>query len=430
MREDSAYPEASYYTATANPHKAFPPLKGDVKADICVIGGGYAGLSAALHLAERGYKVVLLEANRAGWGASGRNGGQIHPGQRRDQFTLEASVGKDHARALWDLAEDARKLVTELISRHKIDCDLTPGLIHCAHKEPYVDDYRAEVDHLREAYGYDLIEFLDHDALAEKVGSPDYFGGTLDRGGGHLHALNFALGLAKAASNAGVTIHENTRVTAIRRGKRVALETASGSVTADFCVVACNGYLEDLLPQVASHVLPINNFIATTRPLGDTEARDLIRDREAVSDSRFVVYYYRLTADNRLLFGGGENYSRSFPADIASFVRPHMERIYPQLRGIEIEHAWGGTLAITAKRMPYVTRLDPNLYAVCGFSGQGVTIAPLAGQLVAEAINGQMSRFDVFSTLKTPAFPGGTLLRYPIMALALMWFSLRDRLPV
>ena len=430
MREDSAYPEASYYTATANPHESFSPLKGEVKADVCVIGGGYAGLSAALHLAEHGYKTVLLEANRVGWGASGRNGGQIHPGQRRDQFALEASVGKDHARALWGLAEDARKLVTGLIERHGIDCDLTPGLIHCAHKQAYVDDYRAEVEHLRETYGYDLIEFLDKDALSEKVGSEGYFGGTLDHGGGHLHALNFALGLAKAASDAGAGIHENSRVTAIRRGKRVTLETAEGSVSADFCVVACNGYLENLLPKVASRALPINNFIATTRPLSEKEARGLIRDREAVSDSRFVVYYYRLTADNRLLFGGGENYSRSFPADIASFVRPHMERIYPQLRGIEIEHAWGGTLAITAKRMPYVTRLDPNLYAVCGFSGQGVTIAPLAGQLVAEAINGQMSRFDVFSTLKTPAFPGGTLLRYPIMALALMWFSLRDRLPV
>ncbi|MCC0054068.1 MAG: FAD-binding oxidoreductase [Rhodobiaceae bacterium] len=429
MSEASAYPPNSYYTATARALKPFAPLSGSVRADVVVIGGGYTGLSAALHLAQRGYDVVLLEAARVGWGASGRNGGQIHSGQRRDQATLEASLGLDAAKALWGLAEDAKALVHNLIANHAIDCDLTGGLIDCAHKEAYVADYRAEVDHLREVYGYEGVEFLDRAALREKVGSPDYHGGLIDHGAGHLHPLNFALGIAKAADAAGAAIHERSRVTQITRGKNVKVRTAAGEVTAAIGIVACNGYLEHLLPQVAARVLPINNFIAATRPLSDEEARGVIRDREAVSDSRFVINYYRLSADNRLLFGGGENYSRHFPADIAAFVRPHMEKIYPQLAGIGIDYAWGGTLAITAKRMPYVTRLDPNLYAACGFSGQGVTIAPLAGQLVAEAINGQMSRFDVFARLKTPAFPGGTLLRHPTMVLAMMWFALRDRMP-
>lgn len=430
MREDSAYPAGSYYTATAHELAPFAPLAGDRRADVCVIGAGYTGLSAALHLAERGYSVTVLEANRVGWGASGRNGGQIHPGQRHDQASLEASVGKDHARALWDLAEDARELVGDLITRHAIECDLAPGLIHCAHKKSHVDEFRAEVEHLREHYGYDRIEFLDRDQLAEKVGSPNYFGGTLDHGGGHLHPLNFALGLARAAKKAGAQIHEASRVQSLTRGRTVRVETENGSVTADFCVLACNGYLGRLVPQIATRVLPINNFIATTRRLSDAEARGLIRDREAVSDSRFVVYYYRLTADNRMLFGGGETYTSRFPRDIAGFVRPHMERIYPQLQGIEIDHAWGGTLAITVKRLPYLTRLDPNFYAACGYSGHGVAIAPLAGRLMAEAIDGQMQRFDVFSRLRTPAFPGGTALRHPVMALALMWFALRDRLPL
>ncbi|MFN0262510.1 NAD(P)/FAD-dependent oxidoreductase [Tepidamorphus sp. 3E244] len=429
MPQPSGYPSGSYYAATANPFEACAPLTGDMRADVCVIGGGYAGLSAALHLAEKGFAVTLLEAERIGWGASGRNGGQLHPGMRRDQATLEASVGKEHARRLWDLGEDARHLVGNLIDRHRIDCAYTPGLIHGIHKPAYVDEYRRDVEHLRETYGYDLISLLKKSELEAKVGAKGYHGGTLDMGGGHLHPLNFALGIAGAAQRAGASLHEQSRVTKIERGRKVRVETEGGSVTADFCVVACNGYLDRLLPEVARRVLPINNFIATTKPLSDEMARSLIRDREAVSDSRFVVYYYRLTPDNRMLFGGGESYSSQFPSDIAGFVHPHMTSVYPQLEGVEIDHAWGGTLAITMKRMPYIDRLDANLYTLGGFSGQGVGIAPLSGQLVAEAIGGQMERFDVFSTLKTPEFPGGTMLRRPIMALALMWFALRDRLP-
>lgn len=422
------YPENSWYVATANTLPPFAPLKGTHTADAVIVGGGFTGLSAAYHLASSGYRVILLEANRAGWGASGRNGGQIHSGQRRDQDHLEATLGKAHARQLWDLAQEAKATVRGLIRDHDIDCDLRDGLISCAHKESYVPDYAAEVDHLREAYGYDAVSFLDKQTIREKVGSPDYHGGMLDNGGGHLHPLNFALGLARIATEAGATIHEGSKVTAITPGDTVHVTTAQGEVRAKFALVAGNGYLDGLLPGVEARVLPINNFIAASEPLDEATARGLIRDGEAVADSRFVVNYYRLSRDNRMLFGGGENYSSRFPDDIAAFVRPHMEKVYPQLKDVKIEHAWGGTLAITMKRMPYLTRIQPNLYAACGFSGQGVVLAPFAGKLVAEAIAGQAERFDIYARLKTPSFPGGTMLRHPIMVLAMLWYALRDRL--
>ncbi len=421
------HPAGSYYAATANPFPAQPKLTEQRRADVCVIGGGYCGLSAALHLAERGYDVALLDANRLGWGASGRNGGQIHSGQRRDVDYLEQNFGQATARAFWRLGEDAKALVRGLIADHDIDCALRDGLISGAHKPGYVDDYRAEVDHLRAAYGYDGIDFLDRDAIRNKVVTDDFHGGLIDHGAGHLHPLNFALGIAAAAQRAGASLYEASRVTAVRRGKKAVVETADGQVTADFVVAAGNGYLEGVLPTVERHVMPINNFIAATEPLGGLADR-VIPDREAVADSRFVINYFRIAPDGRMLFGGGENYSPRFPADIAAFVRRYMVGLFPQLSNARIDYAWGGTLGVTMRRLPYLRRVDDNIYAACGFSGQGVTIAPLAGKLVAEAIAGQAEKFDLYARLPAHPFPGGPWLRHPLLVLGMLWYALKDRL--
>ena len=421
------YPE-SYYAATANPTEPFAHLDGDVSCDVCVVGGGYTGLSAALHLAQRGYDTVLVEAHRAGWGASGRNGGQVGTGQRRDQDELENRLGVPHARELWDLAEAAKALVRTLVADHAIACDLKPGIIHADHRERFVADSHRYAEKLRREYGYDLIEPLTRADIQDHLGTGYYHGGTLDRGAAHLHPLNFALGIASAARAAGAKVFERSEVLGYERGPRVRVRLDRGRVTADYLVLACNGYLDDLEDRVAARVMPINNFIIATEPLSEDQARDLIRDDVAVADSKFVINYYRLSADRRMLFGGGENYGYRFPKDIKAFVRPHMLEVYPQLEGAAVEYGWGGTLAVTAKRLPYFVRLSDNVLSASGYSGQGVALATLAGQLLAEAIAGNGERFDIMARIPSIPFPGGKHLRSPMLVLAMTYYALRDRL--
>jgi len=427
--QPTALPHApSWYAATAHAAPPRPALDGDTSADVAVIGAGLTGLSAALHLAGRGRSVVLLEANRVGWGASGRNGGQLHSGQRRDQRTLERWFGETRAHALFDLAEEAKRTVRRLIADHAIDCDWRDGLIHAVHKRAWLADARREVDHLVARYGYDGTSLLDADALAAAIGTDVYFGGWRDATAGHLHPLNFCLGLARAAEEAGVRLHEATRVTRIDTlPGRVRLATATGTVTANDVVIAVNGHLDGLDPEIDARVLPIRNYVAATAPLGDLADR-LIPGREAVSDSRFVVHYWRLSADGRMIFGGGETYGHRDPRDVAGFVRAHMRKIYPGLAAVPITHAWGGTLAVTMNRMPFLRRLRPGLYTAAGYSGHGLAIATLAGKLLAEAIDGDTARFDLMSAIPAAKFPGGPLLRAPTLALAMTWYALRDRL--
>jgi len=422
------YP-ASWYAATANPMERFPALSGDVKADVCVVGGGYTGLSAALHLAEAGFDVVLVEAHRVGFGASGRNGGQLGSAQRMDQEDLERLVGDDDAAKLWDLAEDAKALVKSLIASHQIDCDLKPGVAGLALSKSEQAELHAHAAHLSDRYGYDQIELLDEVAGQALCPSPAYKGGYLDMGAAHLHPLNYALGLAQAASKAGVRIFEGSEVTAIRDTRPAVVRVEKGSVKADHVILACNGYLGDLNRQVAARVMPINNFIAATEPLGADAARVLTRD-VAVADTKFVVNYFRLSADNRLLFGGGESYGYRFPADIAAKVRKPMTEVFPHLRDIKIDYAWGGTLAITMRRMPYLVRVAPNILSASGYSGHGVGTATHAGQLMALAIQGQAEGFDTMTRVPALPFPGGSALRSPLLVLAMTWFALRDRLGI
>lgn len=419
----------SWYAATAHATPVHDALQGAVRADVCVVGAGYTGLSAALHLAERGYDVVLLEAHRVGFGASGRNGGQLGSGQRQDQAKLEKMVGKAEAHRLWALGEEAKDLVKGLIARHEIDCHLKPGVAWTTFSASETDALHRYVDLLQRDYNYDQMTALDAAACHDLCPSPAYHGGALDIGAAHLHPLNFALGLARAALAAGVRIHENSHVTGITQGAKVSVQTNTGQVEADHLVLACNGYLGGLDGEVAARVMPINNFIVATEPLGDAAARVLTQD-VAVADSKFVVNYFRLSADKRLLFGGGESYGYRFPADIRATVRKPMTEIFPHLADVKLDYAWGGTLAITMKRLPYLARVAPNILSASGYSGHGVGTATHAGYLMAQAIAGQAEGFDTMARIPTSPFPGGAALRNPLLILAMTWFSLRDRLGI
>ena len=418
----------SYYAATANPAPDREPLRGDVLADVCVIGGGFTGLSAALHLAERGYSVALLEAHRIGWGASGRNGGQVGSGQRLEPDDLERVAGRDLANAAWRLGDEARETVKSRIAQHAIACGWRPGVLHAVHRARYNAHAQAHAARLNDEFGYGEIRYCPPEEVAQMVAAKGLLGGTLDMGAGHLHPLNFALGLAAAAKAAGARLFDRSEVLRITPGDPATIATAQGRVRARWVVFGCNGYLGGLERKTAARALPINNFIIATEPLGEAAARALIRDNVAVADSRFVVNYFRLSEDWRMLFGGGESYGDRFPRDIGGYVRGRMLRLFPQLAGARIDYAWGGTLAVTPSRLPYFGRVGPNMLSAAGFSGHGVALATGAGRWAAEAIAGQAEKFDIMARLPVPRFYGGDLLRRPALALAMQWFALRDRL--
>ena len=422
------HPRDSYYAATANPFAALPPLKGEVAADVCVVGGGFTGLSAALHLAERGYKVVLLEGAKIGWGASGRNGGQINTGLRKSPADLIASYGLERAKALFGLAEEARGMIRERVTRHQIACDLKSGSMLAASKQRDLAWMQDEIDSLENQIGYRQARLLNKAETRRIIGSDLYHGAISDEGGGHLHPLNYALGLAQAAIAAGAGLHEQSKVTRIDNvaGGHV-VHTGGGQVRCTYVVLGCNAYLGDLEPRIAGKIMPIANYIIGTEPLSEAEANDLIANDACVCDTKFVVSYYRLSADRRLLFGGGETYSFTPPADIPGFVRPYMLRVYPQLAKKRIDYGWGGMLAITMNRLPNMGRIG-NMFYAQGYSGQGVAVTGVAGKLIAEAVSGTAERFDVFAGLKHQTFPGGTLLRHPLLVLAMLWYAMRDRL--
>ncbi|EAR49435.1 hypothetical protein OG2516_05088 [Oceanicola granulosus HTCC2516] len=413
----------SWYAATAELAEPRPPLRGEVRADVAVVGAGYTGLSAALTLAGRGYKVVVLEAHRAGFGASGRNGGQVSSGFNKDQRWLAKRLGDDTARHLWDIADAAKALVRDYVEAHAPGARYLPGILHGEWNAAGAAEAQADAEWLRQAYGYET-EFLDRDAFAAICPSPVYAGGVLDMDAGHVHPLRLVLGLARAAEAAGAVIHEHTEVTALEGTTAV---TDAGRVVADHVILAGNGYLPALERDYAARVMPINSFIAATAPLGARTA-DVLRRDIAVADSRFVVNYFRLSEEGGLLFGGRESYAIGYPTDILTALRARMERLFPSLAGVEITHHWGGTLGITMTRLPYVRRLAPAVLAAGGFSGHGVALSLMAGRIMAEAIAGQAERFDTLSRLPVPPFPGGAAARAPLLALAMTWFSLRDRL--
>lgn len=418
----------SVYAQTSDLLDRFPPLKGETRADVAVVGAGYTGLSAALHLARAGRDVVLVDAQRVGFGASGRNGGQIGSGQRQEVDWLERQFGRPTARRLWDLAEDAKALTRALAAESGVP--IRDGVAHACRSASEVDHSARMAAHLAAYYDYDRVQPLDRDAMAAHLGSTAYAGGDLDRGAAHVHPLALALGMARLAVAAGVRIHEGTHVHRIEHGSatgksRVLCDT--GRILCDQVILAGNGYLGRLDAKVAARVMPINNYIVATTPLGD-DFPEILPQRIAVADTKFVVNYWRLDDDRRLIFGGGETATYRFPQDIAALVRPHLLSVYPQLRDVAITHAWGGTLAITMNRMPHFARPAPNCLSAGGYSGHGVALATLAGRLMADAVAGQSDGFDAMAAIPTRPFPGGTMLRSPLLVAGMAWYGLRDRL--
>ena len=395
---------------------------------MCVIGGGYTGLSTALHLRKKGYDVVLLEAERIGWGASGRNGGHVGTGQRADQASIEKWVGSDVAKGLWKLSLEAVQKVCDLIDTHQIDCELGTGNLHLAAKAGHAEDLREEMEHLSSRYGYEKLTYLESEGVAERTSAQGFHGGLLDDGCKHLHPLKYAVGLARAAAEAGVRIYEGTRGVPASDGRSGDVRTEHGCVRAKHVVLGCNAYLGKLIPRLAGNIMPINNFVIATSPLPSHLLPRINRDNLSMSDSLFVINYWKLSEDGRMIFGGGENYSSRFPRDIKAFVRPHMLNIYPELAETEIEFGWGGAVGITLNRMPDFGRIGERLWYAQGFSGHGVPTATMAGHLLAEAIDGDTSGFDLMASVPTHRFPGGTLLRWPGLVAGMLFYSLRDKI--
>lgn len=417
----------SYYRASALPRAVTAPLSGEVSTDVCVIGGGFTGISTALELRRRNYDVVLLDAGEIGAGASGLNGGQLGGGQRRDVDFLEAQVGHNMAKVLWQLGNDARDLVKKRIDELAIPCDLTPGVAYAVHRKRDLPAVHSLADKLRRHYGSTKLETLDARGMTELLGTDVYYGGWVDRDSVHLHPLNLLLGEAKAAETAGVRVFEHTRATSYRDGATVDVHTQHGRVNARYLVLAMNGYLGGFEPRIAGKIMPVSNYIVATAPLDHSERASILPSGVAAADSRFVIHYFRRSADGRLLFGGGESYTSRFPRDIAAFVRPHLAAVYPALAAKPIDYAWGGRLAITINRLPHFGRLSPRVYFAQGYSGHGVGMAHLAGQVIGEAIAGIAERFDVFAGLPIRTFPGGRWLRWPAVALGMTYYALRDR---
>ena len=420
-------PGHSWYEATIGNRPEYPPLDGDRQADIVIVGGGFTGLSAAVHLAQAGVDVVLMEARRFGDGASGRNGGQLGTGQRAWPEELEAKLGFTRAKALFDLAEEAKAYLFDFAAVNGIEIDYMPGQMSVAHKKRYVDDYRNHVQIMGERFSYPHISFMDAQETRERLGSTRYFGGIRDTGTGHIHPLKLLVGTARAAQAAGAHLFEQTRATGIEADAgKVRVRTGHGTVTARKCLIATNAYGGDLEPMTAAHLMPVGSFIAATVPLASDSP--VLPGRESVDDSRFVVRYFRRLGDGRLLFGGREVYSASNPKDITSQLRRQIAEVYPALRDVEITHTWGGYVAITLPRSPFVREVKPNVIAAGGFSGHGVMLANFTGRLYAEAVAGDREKLRLLEDLEIPPFPGGRIFRHALLFLALNWYALRDRI--
>lgn len=432
----------SYYAASARPTPAYPALAGAVDCDVCVVGGGIAGCSAALHLAERGYSVVLLEARQIGWGASGRSGGQAIHGVASGQHKLIRLIGPGPARQVWDMSVEALALIRSLIGRFQIECDWADGWMLTAIKPRHERELLAELAELRKDYAYPYVRHVERAELRGMLGTERYLSALLDSNSGHLHPLNYALGLGAAAASRGVRIFEGTRALGFQRSAGgaaragaagagdgpVRVRTAQGAVNARHLVLCGNVYLGATAPQLAARIMAVATYIVATERLAAARARELIAHNVAVSDMNWVLDYFRLSADHRLLFGGRVNYSGLSSFDAPSATRLRMLKVFPQLADVKIEYAWGGEVDITLNRAPDFGRLAPNIYYLQGFSGHGIALTGLAGKLVAEAIAGTAERFDVFARIPHAPFPGGQLMRRPALVLAMLWYRIRDLL--
>jgi gamma-glutamylputrescine oxidase len=420
----------SWYQASLPPRPPAPPLAGSERCDVGVVGGGIAGLSAALHLAERGYKVTLLEAKHVGWGASGRSGAQAIFGVAAPQEKLARLVGAADARRVWNMSIEALCLLRELIAKHAIDCDYVAGQMHVAIKPRQRRELEDWYASLRNDLGYDSVSLLDTDGTRRLVASERYIAGLHDSNSGHIHPLKYVRGLAAAAERAGVSLHEYSRVLRYqRRDGTLRLVTDGGELACSQIVFAGNAWLGGTVPALRRRIMPVSTYIVATESLGESTARALLPQNTAVTDINWILDYFRLSADHRLLFGGRVSYWALDAAfDSVRATRRRMLRVFPQLKDARIEYAWGGYVDITLNRAPDFGRLEPDVYYLQGFSGHGIALTGLAGKLVAEAIAGEAERFDVFARIPHRPFPGGPLLRRPALVLAMLYYRLRDLL--
>jgi gamma-glutamylputrescine oxidase len=420
-------PGRSWYEDTVGTRPEYPSLDGSTSADVVIVGGGYTGLSAAVHLAKTGSDVVLVEAHRFGDGASGRNGGQLGTGQRAWAEELEAELGFTRAKALFDLAEEAKHHLLDFAATNDIEIDFIPGQMSVAHKQRFLPEYQAHAEIMAARFGYPHIIFMDAKETGERLGSAHYHGGTRDTGTGHIHPLKLLVGTARVAAAAGARLFERTKATAVvSSGGKVRVTTPTGKITAEKCLIAIDAYGGNLEAATASHIMPIGSFIGATAPLGSDSP--VLPGGEAVDDSRFVIRYFRKSKDGRLLFGGREIYAPGNPQGIKIHIRRQIAEIYPALKDVEITHAWGGYVGITVPRKPFVREVMPNVISAGGYSGHGVMLSNFVGKLYAETIAGNRDRLKLFEELKVPAFPGGSRLRPVLLFLALNWYALRDRI--
>jgi gamma-glutamylputrescine oxidase len=427
--EETSEHAHSYYAATAHPHSGHPQLEGEVQADVVVVGGGFSGVNTALELAERGYSVVLLEARRIGWGATGRNGGQVVGGIGHSAERFEKRIGADGVRAIYQMGVECCDIVRERVHKYAIDCDLKWGYCDVALKPRHMKEF-AESKAYAEKMGIPHpLELLNREALKAYVNSSRYCGGLLNRtGNGHVHPLNLCLGEAAAAENMGVRIYEHSQVMRIRHGEQACVHTPKGSVLAGHVVFCGNAYMGDLVPELATRVLPSNSSVIATAPLSDALVRELMPADLAVCDPRTALDYFRLSADRRLLFGGLSNYTGLEPRDLVGTMRKKLSLVFPALAGIDIEYGWSGHMGIGLNRMPQMGRLQPNVLYIQAYSGHGVAPSHLMARLTAEMISGSPERFDIFARIPHWPFPGGKLLRRPALAVGMLYFKLMDEL--
>lgn len=418
----------SYYAASANPAPDHPTLQGSVECDVCVVGAGLTGTSAALELAGRGYDTVVIEARRVGWGASGRSGGQTIFGYACEQAKIRSMVGKEDDHRLWDMSVEAMALLKDRIARYGIDCDYKPGHLHAAIKRRQHEELLAWKRELEEDYGYASLRMVDRDELAGLMATDRYISGLLDEASGHLHPLNYTLGLNAAARAAGATVYENSPALSVEEGERITVRTPGGEVRCRYLLLCGNAYLGDLSKPLRSRVMPVGTYIVATERLGEDLANSLIANDMAIADINFVLDYFRLSADRRMLFGGRVSYSTIPPPSLSHSIRARMLKVYPQLKDVRIEFSWGGNVAITMNRAPHFGRLADNVFFAQGYSGHGMVTTGFAGKLLAEAVAGTAERLDVFARIPHRPFPGGRALRMPALVLAMAYYRIRDLL--